>query len=126
MFNQGAAEIMLLKKFLLMMMLLISGMSMMADDVQKLDAANIKRITFDGDEVIFTFNDGTSSTVADMSTVTVDFSNVTSVEDRLKIIKDLGLEGKQVYDLNGRKVGNSAATLKKGVYVIDKKKVTIQ
>ena len=115
-----------MKKFLLMMMLLMSGMSMMADDVQRLDAANIKSITFNGDEVTFTFNDGTSSTVADMSTVTVDFSNVTSIEDRLKIIKDLGLEGKQVYDLNGRKVGNSAATLKKGVYVIDKKKVTIQ
>lgn len=115
-----------MKKILLMMMLLMSGMNMMADNVQKLDAAKITRITFDGDNVIFTFSDGTTSTVTDMATVTVDFSNVTNIEDRLQMTKKLGLEGKQVYDLNGRKFGKSAATLNKGVYVIDKKKVIIK
>jgi len=115
-----------MKKILLLCMLLMSGMNMLADDVQKLDAAKITRITFDGDIVIFTFSDGTTSTVADMSTVTIDFSNVTSIGDRLQMTKELGLEGKQVYDLKGRLLGKSAAALKKGVYVIDGKKVTVK
>ena len=107
-------------------MLLMSGLAVMADDVQKVDAAKVTRITFNGDTVIFTFSDGTTSTVADMSTVVVDFSQVATTAERLKLTRLLGLEGKQVYDLNGRKLGRSAAALKKGVYVIDGKKVTVK
>ena len=101
-------------------------MNVMADDVQKIDAAKITRISFNGDNVIFTFSDGTTSTATDMASVVVDFSNVTSIDDRLRMIQELGLEGKQVYDLKGHKLGKSAATLKKGIYVIDGKKVTIK
>ena len=115
-----------MKKLLLLCMLLMSGMNMMADDGQKMDAAKITKITFDGDKVIFTFSNGTTSTVDDMSTVTVDFTNLASIGDRLQMTTEMGLEGKQVYDLKGRKHGKSAATLKKGVYIIDGKKVTIK
>ena len=115
-----------MKKTLLVFLVFLSGMNVMADDVQKLDAATITRISFSGDNVILTFSDGTTSTVTDMSTVTIDFSNVTSIDDRVKLTQQLGLEGKPVYDLSGRLVGKSAATLKKGVYVIDGKKVTVK
>lgn len=115
-----------MKKTLLVFLVFLSGMSVMADDVQKLDAATITRISFSGDNVILTFSDGTTSTVTDMSTVTIDFSNVTSIDDRVKLTQQLGLEGKPVYDLSGRLVSKSAATLKNGVYVIDGKKVTVK
>jgi hypothetical protein len=36
------------------------------------------------------------------------------------------LEGKPVYDLSGKLLGNSAASLKAGVYIIDKKKVVVK
>ena len=62
----------------------------------------------------------------DMETVTIDFSKVTSIGERIEMTKKMGLEGKQVYDLKGRKAGKSAAALKKGIYVIDGKKVIIK
>lgn len=115
-----------MKKLLLLCMLLMPAMNMMADDEQKIDAARITRITFDGDDVIFTFNDGTSKKFDMGASVTVDFSNMASMNERLQMTQALGLEGKQVYDLKGRKVGKSAATLKKGVYVIEGKKIIIK
>ena len=118
-----------MKKILLLMMLLMSGMNMIADDVQKLDAAKISEISFNGDNVIILFTDGTSQTF-DMGTtetpLTIDFSNVLGMAERLQMTQALGLEGKQVYDLKGRMVSKSAATLKKGVYVIKGKKVIIK
>ena len=118
-----------MKKILLLMMLLMSGMNMIADDVQKLDAAKISEISFNGDNVIILFTDGTSQTFdmgATEAPLTIDFSNVLGMAERLQMTQALGLEGKQVYDLKGRKVSKSAATLKKGVYVIKGKKVIIK
>ena len=83
------------------------------------------QITFNGDNVTIKYNDGTSATF-DMETVTIDFSKVTSIGERIEMTKKMGLEGKQVYDLKGRKAGKSAAALKKGIYVIDGKKVIIK
>ena len=104
------------------MMLLMSGMNMMADDGQKLDAAKISEISFNGDDVIILFTDGTSQTFDMGDTekpITIDFSNVLGMAERLQMTQALGLEGKQVYDLKGNKVG-------KGVYVIKGKKVIIK
>ena len=115
-----------MKKYLLLTILLLSGMAMMADDVEKLDASKITRISFDGDIVILTYRDGTTSTVTDVETIVIDFSIATSIGERLRITQEMGLEGKQVYDLKGHRLGNSAATLKKGVYVIDGKKVIVK
>ena len=118
-----------MKKVLLLMMLLMSGMNMMADDGQKLDAAKISEISFNGDDVIILFTDGTSQTFDMGDTekpITIDFSNVLGMAERLQMTQALGLEGKQVYDLKGNKVGKSAAALKKGVYVIKGKKVIIR
>lgn len=105
--------------------LLLSGISVMADDAQKIDASKVSKITFSGDNVTIQYKDGTSATL-DMETVTLDFSTVTSVEERIAIAEKQGLEGKAVYNLNGQLVGNSVARLQKGVYVINGKKVIIK
>jgi len=118
-----------MKKLLLLCMLLMSGMNMMADDKQKLDAATISEITFDGDNVIILFTNGKTQTFdmgATEEPITIDFSNVLGMDERLKMTQALGLEGQQVYDLKGRKAGKSAAALKKGIYVIKGKKVIIK
>ena len=115
-----------MKKFLLITMFFFSAASMMADGEQKIDASKVSKITFKGDDVIITFNDGTSTKTLDMSVVTLDFTNATSIEDRLRLSEESGLEGKPVYDLSGKQIGKSVAELKAGVYIIDKKKVVIK
>ncbi|MCR4582649.1 MAG: hypothetical protein K5764_03740 [Prevotella sp.] len=117
-----------MKKFFILTMLLMTVMNVTADDKQKLDAAKISEITFDGDDVTIVYTDGTTKTAMmnEMEAVTIDFSNVTGMDERLQITRQLGLEGKQVYDLQGRKAGKSAAGLQKGIYVIDGKKVMVK
>ena len=115
-----------MKKILLLLMMFLSAATIMADDGQKIDASKISKITFDGDNVIITFNDGTTSLKADMVTVTLDFTELTDIGERLQMTKKMGLEGKQVYDMQGRKAGKSAAKLKKGFYVIDGKVIIIK
>ena len=102
-------------------------MAVVAQEVEKVDASKVKQITFQGDEVTIVFNDGTVSKTADMATVTIDFSSITtSIEQRLAVTEREGLEGKPVYNMKGQLVGRSAARLSKGVYVIDGKKVIIK
>ncbi len=113
-----------MKKCLLLCSLFCLGLNVMADDV--LDATKISQITFSGDQVTVVFNDGTATLVADMATVTIDFSNVTGIEERLAAIKQAGLEGMAVYNLSGQLVAKSAVNLPKGVYIIGKKKVVIK
>ena len=103
----------------------------MADDVTKINASKVQRITFSGDQVVVTYNDGTPDATFDMSSVVLDFSCTTNIEERTAIVKKAGLLGKKVYDLKGREVKNGSQSmakgdLKKGVYIIDGKKVTIK
>lgn len=114
----------IMKKCLLLCSLFCLGLNAMADDV--LDATKISKITFNGDQVTVVFNDGTETLVADMATVTIDFSKATGIEERLAAVKQAGFEGMAVYNLNGQLVGKSAANLSKGVYIIGKKKVIIK
>ena len=89
----------------------------MADDVQKIDVSKVSKITFEGDNVVIT---------SDMATVVLDFSSATGIEERVVLLEKEGLEGKAVYNLNGQQVGNSAARLAKGVYIINGKKVIVK
>ncbi len=98
----------------------------MADDVKTIDASKVSSITFDGDKVTINYNDGTTAETLGMADVVLDFSSVTSIEERIDIATKAGIEGKQVYNLKGQLVGNSVARLAKGVYVIDGKKVIIK
>ena len=98
----------------------------MADDVQKIDVSKVSKITFEGDNVVITYNNGTATTTADMATVGLDFSSATGIEERVVLLEKEGLEGKAVYNLTGQQVGNSAARLAKGVYIINGKKVIVK
>ena len=112
-----------MKKTLFIFILLLTAIGVNAQSKtrggdNKIDASTVSQITFNGDNVTIKYND--------METVTIDFSKVTSIGERIEMTKKMGLEGKQVYDLKGRKAGKSAAALKKGIYVIDGKKVIIK
>ena len=106
--------------------MLCLSVAAMADDVQKIDVSKVSKITFEGDNVVITYNNGTATTTADMATVVLDFSSATGVEERVVLLEKEGLEGKAVYNLNGQQVGNSAARLAKGVYIINGKKVIVK
>ena len=117
-----------MKKFFLMACLLCCTAAAMADDAAKVSAAELSKVTFEGNHIILHYKDGTTADMADMETVTIDFSSVppTSIDARTAITTQAGLEGKQVYNLNGQLVGNSAAQLTKGVYIIGGKKVVVR
>ena len=114
-----------MKKLFLLGMFCLS-VAAMADDVQKIDVSKVSKITFEGDNVVITYNNGTATTTADMATVVLDFSSATGIEERVVLLGKEGLEGKAVYNLNGQQVGNSAARLAKGVYIINGKKVIVK
>jgi hypothetical protein len=114
-----------MKKLFLLGMLCLS-VAAMADDVQKIDVSKVSKITFEGDNVVITYNNGTATTTADMATVVLDFSSATGIEERVVLLEKEGLEGKAVYNLNGQQVGNSDARLAKGVYIINGKKVIVK
>ena len=114
-----------MKKLIVMSCMFCLTLAAMADG-GKIDGSTIKKITFNGDQVTIVFNDGTETLVADMATVTIDFGKATGIEERLAAVKQAGLEGMPVYNLNGQLVGKSAANLPKGVYIIGKKKVIIK
>lgn len=113
-----------MKKSIITLVLMLMAVTVSAQ--QKIDASKIAQMTFSGDNVTIVYNDGTASETFDMEQITLDFTVLTSIEQRLQLTKEKGLEGKQVYDLKGRKLGKSAAALKKGIYVIDGKKVVIK
>ena len=117
-----------MKKVLFMACLLCCTAAAMADDAQKVNASELSKVTFDGNKVILHYKNGTTANIEDMETVTIDFSSApaTSIDERTAITTQAGLEGKQVYNLNGQLVGNSAARLTKGVYIIDGKKVIVK
>ena len=117
----------MMKKLFFMACLLCCTAAVMADDVTKVNASELSKVTFEGNHIILHYKDGTTADVEDMETVTIDFSSVppTSIDERTAITTQAGLEGKQVYNLNGQLVGNSAAKLSKGVYIIGGKKVII-
>ena len=115
-----------MKKLFVMSCLFCLTLTVTADDVTKINASKVKQITFNGDQVTVKYNDGTPDATLDMGTVVLDFGGTTSIEERTTLVKKAGLQGKMVYDLKGKLVGTDATQLKKGVYIIDGKKVTIK
>lgn len=111
-----------MKKLLLMSFMACMSLTVMADGI---DVTKLEKITFNGDQVVLHYKDGTT-TNADMAEVTIDLSTATGIEERIAITEKAGIEGKAIYNLAGQLVGNSAARLTKGVYIIDGKKVIIK
>ena len=114
-----------MKKILFMSCFFCLSLGAMADDTQKIDGSKLASITFSGDNVVLHYNDGTTEE-ADMASITIDLSTTTGIEEKLTATEKAGVEGKRVYNLNGQLVGNSAARLAKGIYIIDGKKVIIK
>ncbi len=114
-----------MKKTILLSLAVIFSLGALADGT-KIDATELTKITFNGNQIVLHYKNGTQQTVDDMETVTVDMSSATSIEERIAVSEKAGLEGKPVYNMAGQLVGNSTAQLNKGIYIINGKKVIIK
>ena len=116
----------MMKKFFLLSLTLLMSLAIMADEKETIDAAQLTKITFNGDQVVLHFSDNTVRNIEDMETITIDMSKTTGINERLAATCKAGIEGKAIYTLNGQQLGNSAARLSKGIYIIGGKKVIIK
>lgn len=91
-----------------------------------LDGSKIQKITFNGDEMNVKYNDGTADATFDMAEVVITFSNAMSIQERVTIARNAGLEGKKIYTLKGVYMGKSVANLQPGLYIVDGKKILIK
>ena len=105
--------------------LFLLSMNVMADgtEPEKVDVTQLAMITFDGDNVILHFKDGTTTQTKDMETIVIDMSNATDIETVRQVE---ALKGKGVYNLHGQYVGQGIKGLQKGLYIVDGKKVILK
>lgn len=83
-------------------------------------------LTFEGDNVIITFEDGTSRK-ADMSLVSIDLTyDGTSGPSAITEVKTGGEAATRVYTISGQYVGTSTEGLARGLYIVGGKKIVIQ
>ncbi len=99
-----------------------------ADNESKttLDGSKIQKITFNGDKMTVKYNDGTADKTFDLAEVIITFSNETSIQERVIMARNAGLEGKKIYTLKGVYMGKSVANLQPGLYIVDGKKILIK
>ena len=68
-----------MKRLLLVSCLILSAIVAMADGGnKKIDASKVSQITFDRDNVLITYNDGTPQTIADMGDVVITFGGAST------------------------------------------------
>lgn len=82
------------------------------------------RLTFNDDNVVITFEDGTTQT-ADMETVTVSLAYDGDASGITTVTSD-DINDSKVYSLSGQYVGNGKEKLSKGIYIIKGKKVVVK
>ena len=114
-----------MRKFILAGGMFLLSMSAMAEgtEPEKVDVRQLSKITFDGDNVILYYADGTTTESKDMETVVIDLTDATNIETARQIH---ALKDKGVYNLRGQYVGQGVKGLSKGVYIVDGKKVIIK
>ena len=86
----------------------------------------VKRITFNGDEIVLVFADNTQQTV-EMTAVKIDFvyDNVeNSVFYQMETQKVKEQTG--IYNLNGQSVNDTREKLPKGIYIVDGRKEVVK
>ena len=114
-----------MKRLLLFCGMFLMTLGAMADgtEPQKIDVTELAKIAFEGDKVILHYKNGTTVTVDDMETVVIDLSKATDIETVRQVE---ALKGKGVYNLQGQYLGTGVEGLKKGLYIVDGKKVIIK
>jgi len=115
-----------MKKLLLLSGLFLLSLHVMADgtEPEKIDVTQLTQITFEGDNVILHFKNGSTATqTVDMETIVIDMSNAMAIETVRQVES---LKGKGVYNLRGKYVGQGVEGLQKGLYIVDGKKVIIK
>lgn len=85
---------------------------------------NASVLTFDGSNVVLTYEDGTTQ-LAEMTSVSIsivydnDASGISSI-----VIEDTA--NSNVYSVSGQYLGNSIDNLPKGLYIVNGKKIVIK
>lgn len=87
---------------------------------------SVKRITFNGDEIVLVFADNTQKTV-EMTAVKIDFvydnlANSVSYQMETPKVK----EQTGIYNLNGQSVSDTREKLPKGIYIVDGRKEVVK
>lgn len=84
---------------------------------------NVIRLTFSGDNVTMTFDDGSSQT-EDMSSINIAFNyDATGIRD---MQASENAKDKKVYSISGQYLGKTTDGLKKGIYIVNGKKIVIK
>ncbi len=117
-----------MKKILWTGSLLLLCTVALADNEPKttLDGSKIQKITFDGDKMNVKYNDGTAEATFDLAEVIITFSNAMSIQERVSIARNAGLEGKRIDTRKGGNMGKRVANLQPGLYIVEGKKILIK
>ena len=103
-----------------------------ADNVQTVtingttQSQTVKRITFNGDDIVLVFADDSQQTV-DLTAVKINFvyddvvNHVSFNADAPTVKEQTG-----VYNLNGQFMGDTRETLPKGIYIVDGRKEVVK
>ena len=102
------------------------------DNVQRVtingttQSQTVKRITFNGDDIVLVFADDSQQTV-DLTAVKMNFvyddvvNRISYHADATKVKEQTG-----VYNLNGQFLGDTRETLPKGIYIVDGRKEVVK
>ena len=112
-------------KFILLCGMFLLSVPMMAGSAEpeKVAASQLSKITFDGDNVILHYKDGTTTATKDMETIVISLTDATGVNTMRQVE---ALKDKSAYNLKGQYVGQGVEGLSKGVYIVGGKKVIIK
>lgn len=118
-----------MNRFYLLLLAGLLAVNVMADNKQTLTIngtpvdKNVEAMSFDGDDVILSYSDG-SSDKEDMSWVNLAFEYETTGIGQVEVANKV-LNG-NVYNLNGQLMGNSTVGLRKGIYIVNGKKIVVK
>ena len=120
------------RKLCLLAIVVMLAVALWADNKQTVivngttQSQAVKRITFNGDEIVLVFADNTQQTV-EMTAVKIDFvydDVVNPVSYQLETPKVKEQTG--IYNLNGQSVSDVREKLPKGIYIVDGRKEVVK
>ena len=85
----------------------------------------VSRLTFEGDNVVLTFDGGTVQT-ADMSLVSIDLTYTDDGPSAITEVNTPADNTVRVYTISGQYAGNTIDGLARGLYIVNGKKVIIK